>query len=39
VKTLPFGAVWDEYLAREKIPGADWFGLVEKYENDVLKTR
>jgi L-rhamnose isomerase len=39
VKTLPFGAVWDEYLAREKIPGADWYGLVEQYENDVLKTR
>ena len=38
-KTLPFGAVWDEYLAREKIPGADWYGLVEKYEEDVLRKR
>jgi L-rhamnose isomerase len=39
IKTLPFGAVWDEYLARQKVPGADWFGKVEKYEEDVLKKR
>jgi L-rhamnose isomerase len=39
LKTLPFGAVWDEYLAREKTPGADWFGTVEQYEKDVLKKR
>ena len=38
-KTLPFGAVWDEYLAREKIPGENWFGLVEKYEEEQLKKR
>jgi L-rhamnose isomerase len=39
VKTLPFGAVWEEYLAREKVPGADWFAAVEEYERDVLKKR
>jgi L-rhamnose isomerase len=39
LKTLPFGAVWDEYLKRQKIAGADWYTAVEKYENDVLKLR
>jgi L-rhamnose isomerase len=39
IKTLPFGAVWDEYLAKQKIPGADWYGHVEKYETDVLSKR
>jgi L-rhamnose isomerase len=38
-KTLPFGAVWDEYLARQKVPGGDWFGRVEKYEAEVLSRR
>jgi L-rhamnose isomerase len=39
LKTLPFGAVWDEYLARQKIPGGDWYAKVEKYEQDVLSKR
>jgi L-rhamnose isomerase len=39
VKTLPFGSVWDEYLAREKAPGSDWYETVEKYEKEVLKKR
>ncbi|WP_411048948.1 L-rhamnose isomerase [Treponema primitia] len=39
LKTLPFGAVWDEYLLRQHITGSDWYGTVEKYENDVLKFR
>jgi L-rhamnose isomerase len=39
LKTLPFGAVWNEYLLREKVPGADWYSLVEKYEQDVLSKR
>ena len=39
VKTLPFGAVWDEYLKRQNIPQGDWFGKVETYEKDVLKGR
>jgi L-rhamnose isomerase len=38
-KTLPFGAGWDEYLARQKVPGGDWFSKVEKYELEVLKKR
>ena len=39
LKTLPFGAVWDEYLARQKVPGSAWYELVEKYEEDTLKKR
>jgi L-rhamnose isomerase len=39
IKTLPFGAVWDEYLARQKIPGDGWFGKVEAYEKDFLQGR
>jgi L-rhamnose isomerase len=39
LKTLPFGAVWDEYLAREHIAGSDWFAGVEKYEREVLAKR
>jgi len=39
LKTLPFGAVWDEYLARQKVPGSDWYKQVEKYEETELKKR
>ena len=39
LKTLPFGAIWDEYLLREKIPGSDWFVKVENYEKEVLQGR
>jgi L-rhamnose isomerase len=38
VKTLPFGAVWEEYLARQNLSG-DWFKSVERYEQDVLSRR
>ena len=39
IKTLPFGAVWDEYLNRQKVPGSDWYEKVEKYEKEVLQGR
>ena len=39
LKTLPFGAVWDEYLSRQKVPASDWFTLVEKYEVEELRKR
>ncbi|GHV75203.1 L-rhamnose isomerase [Spirochaetia bacterium] len=39
LKTLPFGAVWDEYLKRQKIAGGDWYTAVAQYEEDVLKLR
>jgi L-rhamnose isomerase len=39
LKTLPFGAVWDEYLARQGVAGAEWFETVAQYERDVLSKR
>ena len=40
LKTLPFGAVWDEYCERCGIPaGAKWFEEIEKYEKEVLSKR
>jgi L-rhamnose isomerase len=39
LKTLPFGAVWDEYLAQQKVRGSDWFDVVRQYEKDVLSKR
>jgi L-rhamnose isomerase len=39
LKTLPFGAVWDEYLSRQKVRGSDWFDVVRQYEKDVLSKR
>ena len=39
-KTLPVGAVWDEYCRRQNVPvGADWIGEVKTYEKDVLSKR
>lgn len=38
IKTLPFGAVWEEYLKRENIP-ANWFEEIESYEKNVLSKR
>lgn len=37
-KTLPFGAVWNEYLKREKV-SADYLSEILKYETDILKER
>ncbi|MDR3319127.1 MAG: L-rhamnose isomerase [Clostridiales bacterium] len=39
LKTLPFGAVWDEYLKRQNVVGAEWFDAVKKYEKEVLNNR
>ena len=39
-KTLPMGAVWDEYCVRQQVPvGEAWFETVVAYETNVLKTR
>jgi len=39
-KTLPFGAVWDEYCRRNDVPtGTAWLGEVAAYERDVLRKR
>lgn len=37
-KTLPFGAVWAEYLSRQGLK-EDYLSEVRAYESDVLKTR
>jgi len=39
-KTLPIGAVWDEYCARQNVPvGAAWLAEVKRYEQTVLAAR
>ena len=39
-KTLPFGAVWDEYCKREGAPvGMEWMEIVDTYESEVLSKR
>lgn len=37
-KTLPFGAVWKEYLKRENLK-EDYLTEIREYEKEVLKTR
>ncbi len=39
-KTLPFGAVWNEFCRRQDVPaGADWISEVAEYERTVLAER
>jgi L-rhamnose isomerase len=39
-KSLPFGAVWDEYCRRSNVPvGAAWLDEVRAYEKAVLSKR
>ena len=39
-KTLPFGAVFEEYCRRCGVPAdISWFDTIEKYEKDVLSKR
>ena len=39
LKMLPYGDVWEEYLARNGFAGSDWFQSVRAYEKDVLAKR
>ena len=40
LKTLPFGAVWDEYCRRQNVPVASaWLDEVQSYEQAVLSKR
>jgi L-rhamnose isomerase len=40
IKTLPLGAVWDQYCAVVGVPvGLAWLDGVRKYEADVLSKR
>ena len=38
MKVMPFGDVWEEFLAREKVP-SNYFEQIKKYENEVLLKR
>lgn len=39
-KSLPWGAVWAEFCARNNVaPDGAWFGAVKAYERDVLSRR
>lgn len=39
-KSLPAGAVWDEYCRRHNVPtGGRWLSVVRSYEKEVLSTR
>lgn len=39
LKTLPFGAVWAEYLKRQNQKGAEWYSDIKEYEFKILKGR
>jgi L-rhamnose isomerase len=40
MKTMPFGAVWDELCRRAAVPAdADWIAAAEAYERRVLSKR
>ena len=40
IKTLPLGAVWDEFCRRSNVPvGIAWLETVARYERDVLSRR
>jgi len=40
LKTKPFGAVWDYYCLKRKVPvGQDYIEEIEKYEKEVLLKR
>lgn len=40
LKTYPLGEVYDEFCRREGVAvGADWLGIVQKYEKDVQLKR
>ncbi len=38
-KTLPFGAIWEEYCRRHNVPGANWIDEAKTYEKEVLAKR
>jgi len=40
MKTKPFGAVWDYYCLKNKVPvGKDYIDEILKYEKEVLSNR
>lgn len=40
MKSMPFGAIWDQYCLQSEVPiGADWLAKVKEYEADILLGR
>ncbi len=39
LKSMPFDEVWEQYLASQKVRGADWFEEIKEYEKNILKER
>ncbi len=39
LKTAPLGDVWQEYLSRQNVAGAEWIDEVKRYEREVLAKR
>jgi len=40
MKSMPFGAVWDQYCLQSEVPvGLDWLSDVNTYEHDTLPKR
>lgn len=39
MKFMPYGDVWEEYLKRQGVAGADWYERVKTYEKNVLAKR
>jgi L-rhamnose isomerase len=40
MKTMPFGAVWDQYCLQQDVPvGISWLDEMKKYEKEVLLKR
>ena len=39
LKLLPYGAVWEEYLRRQNVPGSEWYQAIRTYEQEVLAQR
>ncbi len=40
LKTLPFGAIWEEYCKRNGVAyDGGWYSDIQKYENEVLSKR
>jgi L-rhamnose isomerase len=40
LKSLPWGAVWDDYCHRQGVPvGSNWLEAIQVYERDVLAGR
>ncbi len=37
-KSMPWGGVWEEYLARQNLSD-NWFDYIEQFENIVIKNR